>query len=431
MIKLSRRQFAKSATAGLILAPFYQMLQPVPAKAAGKVKRVLLFCSMGTSPDLWTPTRVGGPTDFSFSAATAPLAKIKQHLVLIEGLPSGNPGNGHGAPDGLAGTGYGNALSVDQFLGDRLKAAGVNAQIPTLLLGAETSAGGGRTMFNRGDNLATISSPDAAFKTVFGAAPAPTAGGGPAGDDKRLARRKRVVDLVKSEVTQLKGVLGKSQQQKMEMHLQSIEQVENRLSSGGGAISCGSAKAPEGNLSDTLIANMAHLDIAVQALACDITRVAAVQFGSDQSMAVDLPGLKGDQHGGFLHSGAPNFEQLVKMEIWLAERFVDVVEKLKATPEADGSGSLLDNTIVAWCRDMGDAVVHNQQNMRFVLAGGEGKYLKTHANGRYLKGAGGGANRHERVLLNLCEAVGVTNFSGFGDPKLTGADKTPIAAVGG
>jgi hypothetical protein len=104
-----------------------------------------------------------------------------------------------------------------------------------------------------------------------------------------------------------------------------------------------------------------------------------------------------------------------------------VVNKLKSIPEADGMGTLFDNTIVAWCRDMGDAVNHNQKSMRFVIAGGAGGYLRRNPNGRYLKLAGGPADRHERVLLNLCEAMGITSFAGFGDPSL--ADKTPLSGL--
>jgi len=50
------------------------------------------------------------------------------------------------------------------------------------------------------------------------------------------------------------------------------------------------------------------LDIAVSASTCDVTRVAAIEFGSDQSLPVDLPEIafKGDQHGECLHSGAPD-----------------------------------------------------------------------------------------------------------------------------
>ncbi|HEY0712391.1 MAG TPA: DUF1552 domain-containing protein, partial [Polyangia bacterium] len=175
-----------------------------------------------------------------------------------------------------------------------------------------------------------------------------------------------------------------------------------------------------------------HLDILVSALACDITRVAAIQFGSDQSLQVDLPALQvqGDQHGGFLHGGGPSFTNLIKLERWLAARFVELVMKLKATPEADGSGTLLDNTLVVWARDMGDAVNHNQKNMRFIFAGGAGGYLKTAPTGRYLHFAGSDPNdRHERALLTICAAMGITDFAGFGDAKLPAGAKTPLPGV--
>ncbi|MDB4982340.1 MAG: hypothetical protein JWM82_3092, partial [Myxococcales bacterium] len=101
-------------------------------------------------------------------------------------------------------------------------------------------------------------------------------------------------------------------------------------------------------------------------------------------------------------------------------------------PEADGSGSLYDNTLMVWARDMGDAVNHNQKNMRFVFAGGAGGYLKTNPNGRYLHFNGADpTDRHERALLSICDAMGVTSFAGFGDPKLTGAAKAPLAGLSG
>jgi len=78
-----------------------------------------------------------------------------------------------------------------------------------------------------------------------------------------------------------------------------------------------------------------------------------------------------------------------------------------------------------WARDMGDAQNHNQQSMRFVLAGGNGSYLKTAANGRYIKST----ERHERILLNVCEAMGITSYAGFGDPGLTGTSKTPLPNI--
>ena len=78
--------------------------------------------------------------------------------------------------------------------------------------------------------------------------------------------------------------------------------------------------------------------------------------------------------------------EAVKIENWLAGQFAAVIKKLKSIPEPDGSGTLFDNTLVVWTRDFGDANAHNSRNMKFVLAQGNGGYLKTAPTGRYLQG---------------------------------------------
>ena len=51
MSSLSRRQILGSAGAGLLLAPFLNAGLRKEAKAAGSpVKRLVLFCTMGTHP---------------------------------------------------------------------------------------------------------------------------------------------------------------------------------------------------------------------------------------------------------------------------------------------------------------------------------------------------------------------------------------------
>jgi hypothetical protein len=187
---------------------------------------------------------------------------------------------------------------------------------------------------------------------------------------------------------------------------------------------------PSDVTTDTLAADLLHMDIVAGALACDITRVAAIQFGSDQGLAVNLPTLQGDQHSGFIHSGAPDFKNLIAFEAWLAERFVDLVKALKARTNPDGPGTLFDDTLVVWARDMGDADQHNQKSMRFVLAGGAGGYLKTLPMGRYIArpGSTGTEDRHERVLLSICDAMGITDFKGFGATDM-GANKSPLPGL--
>jgi hypothetical protein len=441
MRKPTRRQFAGSVGAGLILAPFLNLGSPRRAAAATrKSKRLVLFCTMGTKPDLWTPTALSGESITTFSRSTEALAAIKDSIVLVEGMPSGNPSNNHGAPDGITGLGFGYyngqlKISVDQFVADKLVAGGVNRPIASLLLGAETSVGGGNTMFfggskNGGNSLPTIASPASAFTTVFGGALPPGLSAA-----ALLKRRQSILDVVKNETNSIKGSLGAVERAKLDLHLDSIRQLENKLSQNVPMTAgCMKPAMPMGdssfvymNTPDAIAINKIHVDVLVNALACDITRVAAIQFGNDQKLMVNLSGRVpyDDQHGGFIHSGAAsNFKNLIEFERYLAEQFVALVTKLKGMQDPeDPAKTLFDTTLVAWCRDMGDSVNHDQKSMRFVLAGGTGGYLKTAANGRYLRST----ERHERVLLNLLEAMGITDYKGFGDPGLSG--KSPLPGI--
>jgi hypothetical protein len=253
-----------------------------------------------------------------------------------------------------------------------------------------------------------------------------------------LARRQSILDLVTAEANTLKGTLGGSERSKLDSYLESIRQLENKLmqtipASG----SCMKPPMPGADSAyqyksslDALAANALHQTIIANAFACDITRVAALEYGNDQRLMVNAPGTAlpyDDQHGGFIHSGASsNFANLIKFEAYLASQFVAIINLLNGLPDPqDATKTLFDTTLIAWCRDMGDAVVHDQKSMRFVLASGSGGYLKTAAGGRYLKST----ERHERILLNICEAMGVTSYTGFGDPGLAGASKVPLPNV--
>jgi hypothetical protein len=446
MPRPNRRQFVGSLGAGLLLSPFLPLgRKPRTAQAAGagSVKRVFLFCSMGTYPPIWKPTSVSGESITTFSASTSPLAAVKDSIVMIEGLPSGNPGNNHGAPDGLTGLGYGyyngqQKISVEQFIASKLVASGIKRPIASLLLGGACNVGGGSTMFwggSAGTNLPPIGSPQSAFTTVFG-------GVMPSGGSMSslMARRKSILDLVTAEANSLKTDLGSVEKAKLDAHLSSIRELENKLSQTTtvGGPGCKVPASPGGDDKftymsslDALATNKVHQDIIINAFACDITRVAAIEYGNDQKLMVNLAGRVpyDDQHGGFIHSGAAsNYKNLIEFEKYLAEQFVDIITKLKAVPDPTEAGkTLFDTTLLVWCRDMGDAQNHDQKSMRFVLANAPGNYLKTAAGGRYLSSS----ERHERVLLNICEAVGITSFAGFGDPGLTGASKTPLSSLTG
>jgi hypothetical protein len=443
MRMLNRRQFAQGVGAGLLLSPFVSMLtrRPVRAAAASQTSRVLFFCTMGTHTDLWSPTNVTGENSFTFSPMTAPLQAVKDKIVLIEGLPSSSPTDGHGSPEGLCARSNGYypvnnvaqlRISADQSIADKLVAAGGNRPIPSLLLGADTS--GGQTMLWKNDqNVLPIASPSSAFTTVFGnMMPAPV-GTQP---NALLNRRKSILDLVQSQIQTIRSNVGAAEQAKLDLHLDSINQLEKKLTASTTApAACNTitTEPPDSTSSHPAITDdLLHLEIIKNAFACDITRVAAIQFGTDQALQVDLPSLQGDQHNGFLHGSQTDFTNLIAFESWLATQFANLLLDLDKRPAPGGPDgkTLLEDTLVVWVRDMGEAATtHNMNSMRFVLGGSS--YLKTNPAGRYMDlrtaSSVNGANRHERVLLNAFEALGITDYTGFGDPSL--ATKTPLPGV--
>lgn len=442
----TRRQFVGSVGAGLLLAPFINLGLSRKAQAASRQsKRLLVFCTMGTYPPLWTPT-VNGSTITAWSAMTQPLSAVANNVVLVEGMPSGNPNDGHGSSDSLTGQGFGYyavnnvpviKISVDQFVAKNMVAQGINRPIASLLLGANCNENGGYSQFyggSNGSNLQTIGSPLSAFNTVFGTAlPSGTSA------SALLARRKSILDTVSAEIKGLEGTLGSNEKAKLDAHLDSIQQLENKLnaSTSSGSV-CTKPATPGADSTfqymadmDALAANLIHQQIIVSAFACDITRVACLEYGNDQKLMVNAPSSFGlpydDQHGGYIHSGAAsNYANLVKFEAYLATQFVNLIKALQAVADpldATGQSTLFDNTLVVWARDMGDAQNHNQQSMRFVLASGNNGYLSLANGGRYVKST----ERHERILLNVCDAFGITNFTGFGDPMLP--TKQPLPGI--
>jgi hypothetical protein len=431
-VKLSRRTLARSAGASLILAPFYNLLRPRPAFAApGRAKRLFIFHSQPCDDGPWKPLNVTGESSFTLPEMFTPLNEIKGNLVLVDGLSPKQPQDNHYSPHALTGVGReGRAdkgmISVEQFIGDALEKTADKRPIKTLLLG--TGAASEAVFYRNSSRLTTIASPLSAYNTVFSNVSA-TPGSGPS---ELLQRRKSVLDVIKADVSELQGALGASEKQKLELHLDSIRQFETRLADPkNGQVACAKPGAPSDDLSSVAkktLADVANLDLIVNAFACDITRLGAVQWGNSHTWQFDTPtGLRNELHMGIIHVGKR--AEAVKIETWLAGQFLAVIKKLQSIPEPDGSGTLFDNTLVVWTRDFGEANAHGSYNMKFVLAQGSGGYLKTNPGGRYIHGVGGN-KRQERILLNLIEAMGVTNFDGFGD---IGADfkpnKTPLSEL--
>ena len=233
-------------------------------------------------------------------------------------------------------------------------------------------------------------------------------------------RRQRVVDLLVDEATALRTRLGSEERPKLDAHLEALAKVEKGLPGGAG---CAPPDAPDplatGDNANFPAITTAQIDMMVTALACDMTRVASLQCSHTVSPTVPTWLSIADGHHSLSHiddSNVAGVAQFVQAERWFAEQFKYLVQKLADTDEADGTGKMLDNSVIVWAKEMGDSRAHTCKGVPFVLAGGAGGQWKT---GRFLKTGG---ESHGKLWVSVCHALGLDTKT---FPRWTGPSGRP------
>jgi hypothetical protein len=392
---------------------------------------VVFFSANGTIPENWRPT--GTETAFALSTILAPLEPHKDQLVIIDGvdMESSNhgPGDGHQKGMGhmltgielLEGTeftggngelvGWGGGISVDQAIANQI---GGTTRFRSLELGVQVS---GASVWSRMSYLGADQpippedSPYSTFDRVFG-----DLGADPLGLAELRAKRHSVLDTVQDDYTALSSRLGNEDRVKVEAHLAAIRDIELRLDNGaeiGGSCAIPSVDGGidlDANDNFPLVGRM-QMDLLVMALACDLTRVASLQWSNSVSNKrftwLGIP----DGHHDLSHLGDSDtvaIQKITDINRWYSEQFGYLLQKMKEIPE--GEGTMLDNTLVIWCNELGKGNSHTRMNAPFVLAGGAGGALRT---GRFLQY--GGTVPHNDLLVSCMNAMGV-DVDTFGNP---------------
>ncbi len=237
--------------------------------------------------------------------------------------------------------------------------------------------------------------PLAAFERIFGAFTAPADDGSAA---LRAARQKSVLDSATADLSSLRTALPASEQRKVDVYAESLRALERQLA--GAAVQQTSTCDPGGFNPDGFTVpvvddpNQAsynsaenketvgdlQMEIARLALACGRTRVVTLAYEHTNARQ-PIPGL-----GAFgvhdsshftappgMNEGEATPEQMdAKLtawnnyRVWYAEKFAQFLQMLSDTPDVEGS--LLDNTIVLHCSELGKG--HRTERVPFVLAGG-------------------------------------------------------------
>jgi hypothetical protein len=470
-MKYSRRNLLASVGLG---AAFLPLLQTRAARAqAGFPRRlVIMQWTNGIINGAYWPG--GGEHDFTLSETLKPLEPFRRDIIVLGGVGlrnqkdtkaqgagvghqslwalltgvQGAQGRNDGGPCGIA-----NGISVDQHVANAIAKRAPNLKIKSLELGAVTVSGkdNERSISYRGpavggrpaDNPPEINSYKV-WDRLFKDLPSVPNTGTPGMDSELFARiraeRKSVLDFVGREMSALKGRLATDDATKLDQHLTAMRSLEKEL------LSLEAAAPGAGCTPTRLPLDLPYsrkdqvqkmvpvqLDLAALALRCDLTRVVTIMMCNSANDGLYYPFLgsefpatgkylEGDHHGishaAGDNTGSADGRKKIKIDQWWMSQFAGMLQRLKSTPEGDGT--MLDNTLVVMANHMSTGAGHGTAaGIPFVLAGHCQGYFKT---GRWLS-QHAKDTPHNRILVAIANAMLAGHeppLTHFGDPQYGG-----------
>ncbi len=421
MKSLSRRTILRGTAGAAIALPFLEAMRPRRARAAAPPRRfVVMFSPNGTLP-AWAPA--GSELSFTLSPILSPLAPHQGDLIVVQGLlQQGGGGDGH--QNGIGGMLTGSPLNPGPFAGvgappagwatgpsvDQRIAEGLAAPTPfrSLELGVQVGAADdwGRMIYRAANQpLPPTDDPLAVYDTVFSDLHTDAAALA-----QQRARHKSILDAVGAEYTRVAGQLGSADRQRLDAHLTAVREIETRLTTNlvesNPACVDPAVRALSAQTNDVFPdVGKLQMDLLAMALACDLTRVASLQWSRSISQVrftwLGIP----DGHHDLSHRSDGDTDavnKLTQINTWYAQQMAGLIARLKATPDA-GGGTLFDSTLVLWCNELAKGNTHSRQDAPYVLAGTGGGPLVT---GRFLNYEGQGL-AHNDLLLSILNAMGI------------------------
>ncbi len=408
---LARRRFLQGAAAMGLGGTTLAMLRNVARSGEGEfpLRFFFMFTGNGHLPDHFIPSNTS-ETNFSFASAVTPLEVHRDNLMLVHGVSG--PGSHHqGTSEALTGrpsanieAGATGGPSLDQLFAERFRD---ESALPSLELGVDpaNSLEDQITYSAGGLPIPAIGSPSGAFDRLF-----TLANEDPAEAELRRARKRSVLDVIATDLTTLEGRLDASTRALLDEHLTLVRAQELDLEQPYVPVQCDLDGAPSGT--GLLATFQGHNANVANAFRCDITRVATMRvggYGGIESGRYDEVGIANGHHNA-AHVG-PGAD-LAGINRFHAEQFADLVTRLAAIPEGDGT--VLDNTVMVWGMELGIGdYTHGRDDMPFVIAGGANAGLGL---GRYLPLSG---PSYQDFLFTMTHVMGLTDVTSFGDAGTT------------
>ncbi len=438
-IRLDRRAFLRGAGGAALALP---VLDAMGAEVTERAPR--RFCALYTANGMSLPRAQHGIDEwhwfpkaeangaFAFGKSTEPLAPFRRHVSFLGGLhhPSGPKADPHvcsdmwltGAPLHDPKPGTYNSVGLDQVVALHTKQF---CRQPSLVLSIDAGTGflsrtGTISYSLEGRPIPAENNPRRVFDRLFRGDRASLAA---QRDD--LQRRIKLVDAVAENARALNQQLGRTDRERMDQYLTSLNEVEARLIAAERWVDVPLKKqdytgpnpnaTPEGEPAE-YYRNM--FDLIALAFDADITRSATFMLNREDGMGIsDTFPLKlglSQTHHSLSHAGDKAGQlNFAKYDLFLSQQVAHFLGRLAAY--RDRNGTVLDNTIVLF--GSGASTTHNPRNLPTLVAGGAAMGLR---HGTYWKGADA---RMSNAYLSILRALGIEAPS-FADS--TGTLNSPV-----
>ena len=403
---ISRRTMLRGIGATVALPLLDAMVPALTAAqntAAKPARRFgVVYHPNGVIQDKWFPRRAG--TELELSPILTPLEPFRDKVVVVTGLYSdqaealGDGGGDHSRASGTYLTGIhvkrsdtivGNGISMDQIVA---KAFERETQLGSLQLTADDASLVGAcdvgyscaysstlSWLTPTLPLMAENNPRVVFERLFGTSDSTDA----RVRASRLQQDRSILDSITDRVKALQRRLGPGDTTKVNDYLESLRDVERRIQK---AEEQSSKEVPEVGrpvgIPDGFEPHVRLLyDLQLLAFQSDLTRVTTLMYGREQNgRPYPQIGVPEPHHPLTHHQNQPEkMEKCTKIQTYHVKLFADYVDKLRSTP--DGDGSLLDHVILLYGAGISHSDRHTHGPLPTLVVGGGAGTIK---GGRHL-----------------------------------------------
>lgn len=345
------------------------------AQATPPKRMVFLGLGFGVTEETWFPDPEQTGVDWGLPEGLAPLARHKADVTVVQGCSNQYSNEAHWGSTfwltganrfAVPGQSMSNSISADQvaaqYLGQATRFSSIQLNSTD---GSASGHGPGLSLAwdQRGKPVAGFNDPVQVFHKLFSADDLPL--------EQRqaaIAEDRSVLDAVLTDARRVQRGLTKTDKDKLNEYFQGIRDIETRLSKDEAWLEIPKARSPidepEPGLKGREELEVMY-DLIVAALQTDSTRVMTYRMPGQsllQSMDVNL-----SAHNVSHYSPGERMQASQLRDRTHSELLAGLIDKLKATKEADGS-SLFDHVALAFGSNIRS--IHYLDNCPTVLTGG-------------------------------------------------------------